>query len=195
MSRPAFTSKAAVASVLLSLVSCIFFLIGAIGGSETSNVIEAVPWLYSSKAKSSVGLAAILVDGNILKLDELCRETSKFCEACFNDGKQIKTGVGLSAISLTLALVAAISVALRIKVREDTFMKTVSFGAALLPVIFTIANLASYSGCAGEFNKEEDIYDYSTGWILSLVGLLLMIACSVINLLTDCTSDATVLPK
>ena len=201
---PAITEKKAQllpVSLVLSAASAVFFLIGAIGGSTSAGVIQSVPWQQDKTAKFYYGLAAFYSDATeeVVTFKDACIGTiaeSDGCKFCYDN--QSSASIGLSAASLIVSAGALVAILLRFN-GDSVNLKFASVVSTILPVIFTIANLASYSKCVSALKDIFQDIEYGPGWILTLVGLLAVFLSFVINLLIQADGGATsvlpVLPK
>lgn len=186
-------------SCALSFISCIFFLIGAIGGVDDYDVITNVPWIkgyatYEDTEKNNfvVGLTSYgcelcsdkLKEGTIKFDDKSCNTDS--CDLCLDAGN---AAIGLCSVALILCI--AVIVVSFLRIGADTIiMKTIASACSLIPAIFGIAAVANWdTTCFAEYEDSglKDV-EHGVGWVLTLIAFLLMILVAIAQPLVPCSS-------
>lgn len=149
----------------LSGLSCLFFMIGAIGNTTEKDTMKNIPWLilnYPGGNKFFYSLRAQYWENlDIVSVFEQCADTETHCEKCDSDGH---TAYVLVIVSCLGALTCASLCAFMIKLPDFTFLKFVAAIFASFSTFFAGIALALFMG-----DCQDRIQNYFDG--ITSVGI------------------------
>jgi outer membrane protein OmpA-like peptidoglycan-associated protein/cell division protein FtsN len=175
-------------TVIMTLISFFFFMVGLVGASENENRVEDVNWVYgevksapeggSEKQSAYFALRSYLIEDNDVANYRGCKDSNNICDKC--DSASTPTIALLSAGAL-FALVAFFLSAVRYS-RNTTNMKIV--GTVFTFVSFLLALIASFifSPCADAVFDDINKSHYGFGFVISVVGWIIMFICFMLHL-------------
>ncbi len=165
----------------LSGLSCLFFMIGAIGNTSVKDTMKNIPWLYLKYDYGTdiyYSLKAQYRDdnGEVVKWSQ-CIETR--CDKCESDGHSAYV---LVVISCLTALACAFLCGSMIKMPDFTFLKFVAATFASVCTLMAGIALSLYMGdCqdriiryVNEANIQDVDYYWGSGSILVATGMCFM---------------------
>jgi hypothetical protein len=157
----------------LSLVACLFYMIGAIGASDDADTIENVSWVTASAGNIDYyfGLKALAFDGEELKYSaKSCG--SDACDECDESGETAEVMV---ILALLCAAVTAVVGVMGILGKEHKFISIAGIVAALLSILFGVIGFAEFDDCFDQIDRDMDDAAYGPGMALTLIAFLLML--------------------
>lgn len=172
------------ASIALSVVSLIFFVVGCVGFSKTDSVLKSVAWItsHNTNIDAYFGLRAMYFSVDALDFDYTQTYDDVFCSADYCD-KCHRTGLA----ALGLIIVAIIFSFLGITLGGATMCTNnrgcqaanviVTFISALTSLIgFGLFMNVCYNQINDDFDKGPNAFDlaWGPGAILAITGMLLM---------------------
>lgn len=198
------------ASIALSLVSAVFFLVGCIGYSDQSQTIENVAWITSSKndidlyfglqaAKISIDFGAYGTYADTLKYSSNTDCNGDFCDKCARDGQG---ALGLTIIALVFSIVVVgLSGALIASANKG--MQIANTLISLISAAFSLIAVGLFMGeCYNAINNEDDDDDgydddgvsislkWGPGAILTILGMLMMWIVVVLQIAAACMAPS-----
>jgi hypothetical protein len=172
-------------SVVLSIIAFACFVIGGIGYSNYRQLIESLPWMYTTDGgdKAYFGLhhAFFSLDGqHALVIDYGPNCGGAFCVKCNNDGK---SALGLLA-GATLFTILVIAICASHARHMTTGQQIESFVFSLLAVATSVVGIALFMGdCRDAVDHGvSGKLRWGLGSILPTIGLLVMAVVAVLQL-------------
>jgi hypothetical protein len=168
------------ATLALSFIAGVFFVIGCIGYADQRAAIESVAWITSSKGGIDIyfGLsrAYVTVNDNLNLVFQYSSSdcNNEWCDECDSDGQ------GAFALTIIAVIFAAITAGLSgaLIVSNATTLQIASAGTAFIAAVAAVVAIGLFmNGCynAAE-NGDGDILSlqWGPGAILTIVGMALM---------------------
>jgi hypothetical protein len=178
-------------SVVLSVIAAIFFLIGAIGSAYDASILEDIPWWSAQNDDFDVyaGPNALAYkvgsekDDFRYSDDKKCPTRQDICDVGTTNGPAI---AGLIIAALILAVIAT-AASVYFVIAANKIGGYAAVGSSALSTIFAICALSVASELGDAVSKFVDDNTTATsepavGWILSLIGLLLIGIATILNL-------------
>ena len=180
-------------SCILSLASCAFFIIGAIGYSVLKSQIKEISWIWASRngVKIYVGLQKVFTEaggfnGDLYFGSDAC--TANFCDTCNTTGRDALALLIVAAVFAFFSFVFSVTGS-----ALPIFSVQISnFVMSLISCVFGIIAFSMFMNrCFREIDQavDEDLH-YGPGAIVVLVGFLSMFVVMVLQI-----SASTVVSK
>jgi len=175
-------------SLGLCLLALLFFVIGCIGFSNDHDVVENVSWIMIDTGPTTIyyGLKEATTSKGGGGSYEDCKDVSDTCDQCNDDGKGAFALIFIA--TLLTAATAGFSGFLSQATEANMTLGTVTIVLSILAVGASLISLAIFmGGCYNEIDDStnEDL-EWGPGSVLSIIGLLIMAAVAVIQVLTTC---------
>lgn len=172
----------------MCLLALLFFVIGCIGFSNDHDVIENVSWIMIDTGPTTIyyGLKEATTSSGGGGSYEDCKDVSDMCDQCNDDGKGAFALIFIA--TLITAAAAGLTGFLSQATEANMTMGTINIVLACLAVGASLISLAIFmGGCYNEIddNTNEDL-EWGPGAALSIIGLLIMAAVAVIQILVTC---------
>ena len=172
----------------LSGLSCLFFMIGAIGNTSVKENIKNIPWLYMKYAYGDDIYYSLKAQywedvGSVVEFSQ-CADFETRCDKCESDGHSAYV---LSIISCLTALSCAGMCGAMIKTPDFTFLKFVAAIFASVSTLMAGIALSLFMGdCQDRLKKYvndaniQDVdYFWGSGSILVATGMCFMFIVAV----------------
>lgn len=175
-------------SLGLCLLALLFFLIGCIGFSNDRDVVEDVSWIMIDTGPTTIyyGLREVTSSSGGGGSYSDCKNNSDTCKQCNDDGKGAFALIFIA--TLLTAATAGFCGFLSQASETNMMMGTITIVLAILAVGASLISLAIFmGGCYNEIDNDtnEDL-EWGPGSVLSIIGLLIMAAVTIIQVLTTC---------
>lgn len=191
-----------VSVAILSLIACIFFLIGASGHGDDEDTVTSVPWGFGDFDGIFTGDFYLGLQGYVISPDssddvyEVYNDDdcdADFCETCEDAGAGV---VALCVLALVMALIAMSFGAMGAMSNASMIAKAGSTGCSLVAAVFGIVAFAIFRPCIADFVDfaadaviGESTGTYGVGGWLSLLGFILMCIATLMGSVTFCLSE------
>jgi hypothetical protein len=191
-----------IASVTLSAIASIMFLVGCVGNESSPSIVEDIPWgvisyeNFGAQGYLYLGTSAYFVDDYFGKGDGLYENCdADYCDTCKDSGA---TSIGLTIVAFILGVATAVLGFLQISGRPGTdgvALKTGILLCAIGAASLSLAAFIIFSDCIqdarDDYNDKLTIDVTSSGpgigsLISGITGFILMVIAVLMNLLSFC---------
>lgn len=172
-----------IAAVVLTFISCVFYLCGASASATDVKTLQNVNWLKGSDLKAGnqmdylVGLTAVYVregprgsqSGAVFEYKD-CNQESTICAACESPGQIAQACTILALLFGVLTLIIS---GFRITYTGD-FLDLACIVCNVVSCTFACAGMAVFDDCYRQLYDDFDEATYGSGIIIVLFGMLLL---------------------
>mmetsp|Transcript_85120 Transcript_85120/g.183508 ORF Transcript_85120/g.183508 Transcript_85120/m.183508 type:complete len:519 (-) Transcript_85120:89-1645(-) len=175
-------------TVLMTIMSFLFFMVGLVGASKNENRIEDANWVnaemkvmteYNEPEKQRVyfGLQGLLVEDYDVTLYKDCSDDT--CDEC--DTVRVPT-IALLSVGFFLALVSIVMAIVRYS-SNNTHTKIIGMTFTFLAFLFALVATFVFAPCANEVFDNFNSAEYGIGFVISVVGWVIMFIAFMLHLL------------